>query len=368
MIRSGITGKNQNIAIVVAFGSPTVEHDLQVFSQQFGLPPAKLKIYYPQGQPTQVDPSWVGETAIDTQWAHALAPDATIHLVVAKDAFASEMFPAVEFATALGVQAVSMSWVFPEASFEGLFDHFFQNPGTVYLAGSGDVGGQTQYPSASPFVVSVGGTMLMLRQNGSRISETGWSGSGGGPSLFEPEPDYQIQFGIQSGGKRATPDVSFNATAFSIFTSTPAFGGATGWVVVDGTSVGTPCWAAIIALADQIRNLPLTDGHQELYNLAKGAQYVRNYNDITVGCAGSFCCTPGYDFVTGLGTPRANLLVRALGRDPDPVDDESEDFEESSSGDESSSSHGHHHPHPPHPHPHEHNHQHHHDRNESSSD
>ncbi|MCM3768448.1 hypothetical protein [Neobacillus niacini] len=267
-----------------------------------------------------------------------------------------------------------MSWTLPEASFEQAFGHFFQHPGTVYLAASGDAGGQIFYPSVSPFVVSVGGTTLLLRQNGSRIAETGWSGSGGGPSLFVHKPDYQIGFVI--GGKRGTPDISFIAdlaTGLSVFSSTPIPDGSTGWVVAGGTSVGTPCWADIIALADQIRNVPLTDGHQELYNLARGSQYARNYNDITVGCAGNFCCIPGYDFVTGLGTPRANLLVRALGNDPGPVDDESEDFESSSedfeknsSEDESGPDHGHHHHHPgPHDH---HHHHHHHDSDESSSD
>ncbi|MCM2535350.1 S53 family peptidase [Neobacillus pocheonensis] len=379
LIRSGITGKNQNIAIIVGFGSPTVENDLQVFSQQFGLPPAKLNIYYPDGQPSQVVPDWTLETAIDTQWVHALAPDATIHLVVAVSSAAGDLFSAVNFANNnLDVQVVSMSWGLPDSSFEQMFDHFFQKSGTVYLAASGDIGGKVTYPSASPFVVSVGGTTLLLRQNGSRIAETGWNGSGGGPSLFVPKPNYQI--GFVSGGKRGTPDVSFVgdlATGVSVFSSTPIPDGSTGWVVAGGTSVGTPCWAGIIALADQIRNVPLTDGHQELYNLAKGSQYARNYNDITVGCAGNFCCTPGYDFVTGLGTPRANLLVRALGNDPDPVDDESEDlesssedlesssedFEESSSEDESSSEHGHHHHHPDPP-----PHHHHHDHDESSTD
>lgn len=125
--------------------------------------------------------------------------------------------------------------------------------------------------------------------------------------------------------------------------------------MVGGTSLSTPCWAAIIALADQIRDVPLTDGHQELYNLAKGEEYAENYRDITVGTAGSFSCTPGYDFVTGLGTPRANHLVREL-----------EEFEESSS-EESSSDHGHHHHYPPHPHEND-RHHHHHDRDESSSD
>lgn len=83
------------------------------------------------------------------------------------------------------------------------------------------------------------------------------------------------------------------------------------WLVVGGTSVPTPCWAAIIGLADQIRKLPLTDGHQQIYTLATGSAYANNYYDITMDCAG-----PGYDFVTGIGSPRADHLVQALGCPP----------------------------------------------------
>ncbi|MDR7240869.1 S53 family peptidase [Neobacillus drentensis] len=358
LIRSGITGKGQSVAIVVANHNPTAQYDLEVFSNQFGLPRPNLNVIFATGtQPPTIDPEWTFETAIDTQWVHALAPDATIYLVEAASAHFLDLLFAVDVASNIpGVRVVSMSWFIPEVSFEGIFDFHFQHPGIVYVAASGDSGGLTVYPSASPFVLSVGGTSLVFNSKGKFLGETGWSGSGGGPSQFEPEPNYQIGFVPGTGGTRGTPDVSLNAdpaTGVSVFTSSPTPAGVTGWLTAGGTSVSAPCWAAIIALADQIRKVPLTDGHQELYNLAKGSQYARNYNDITVGTAGSFSCIPGWDFVTGLGTPRANHLVRALGRDHDPDNDESEDFEESSSEDESSSDHGHHQ---------------HHNRDESSSD
>jgi subtilase family serine protease len=196
--------------------------------------------------------------------------------------------------------------------------NFFQKRGTVYVASSGDTSGSRLYPAASPFVVAVGGTTLPLDRKGHRIGpETGWSASGGGPSNFEPEPKYQTEFTIKSGGRRAIPDVSFIAdpnTGVSVFTSTPTSNGTTGWIIVGGTSLSSPCWAAIIALADKIRKKPLEYAHHAIYNLATGAKrYSQNYRDIRIGCADGFCCTPGYDFVTGLGSPRANHLVLALG-------------------------------------------------------
>jgi subtilase family serine protease len=95
LIKRGITGKGQHIAIIDAFGSPTVKKDLQVFSKRFGLPRPKLKIYYPQGKPSKVNPDWALETALDVQWAHALAPDATIHLVVTKSNSLADLFRGV---------------------------------------------------------------------------------------------------------------------------------------------------------------------------------------------------------------------------------------------------------------------------------
>jgi subtilase family serine protease len=327
LFRRGITGARQNIATIVAFGSPTVEKDLRIFSRRFGLPPAKLKIHFPQGQPAQVDPGWALETAIDVQWAHALAPFATIHLVVAKDDTIGNLLGAVDFATSLDAQVVSMSWGDEENNVQPLLDFHFQHPGTVYVAASGDSGNEAPiWPALSPSVVAVGGTRLNRDIKGNFISETAWSDSGGGISQFFPEPDYQVAYGINTGPlpRRGSPDVAFvadPASGVAVFTSTPTDSGETGWLVVGGTSVSAPCWAAIIALADQIRKTPLTDGHRALYNLATGAKaYAKNYRDITIGSNGTcgpICnAGPGYDFVTGLGSPRVQNLVPGLRKQP----------------------------------------------------
>lgn len=320
LIKRGITGKGQDIAIVVAFHYPTAKKDLKIFSKQFGLPPAKLNVVFATGVEPPVDSGWALEAAIDVQWAHALAPRATIHLVEAASDLIGDLLVAVDVATQLG-QVVSMSWGDGENLVQPLLDFHFQNPGKVYVGSSGNVGGVTNWPAISPSVVGVGGTRLNRDKKGKFISETGWSGSGGGRSFSFPEPQYQIDFGLsfKTLGRRGSPDVSFvadPASGVSVFTSTPTPSGETGWLVAGGTSVSAPCWAAIIALADQIRKVPLTDGHQALYTLATGQDYAKNYRDITIGTAGTFSCTPGWDFVTGLGSPRAQNLVRGLRKQP----------------------------------------------------
>jgi subtilase family serine protease len=320
LIEKGITGKGQNIAIVVAFHYPTAEKDLKIFSKQFGLPSPKLKVHFATGVQPPVDSGWALEAAIDIQWAHALAPCATIHLVEAASDLIGDLLQAVDVASNIA-EVVSMSWGDGENAVQPFLDFHFQKPGVVYLASSGNIGGVTQWPATSPSVVAVGGTRLNRDINGKFISETGWSGSGGGRSVFFAEPDYQNDIEtINTAGRRVVPDVSFVAdptTGVAIFTTTPTPDAQTGWLVAGGTSVSAPCWAGIIALADQIRRTPFSFSniHDALYNLARNrGLYARNYRDITVGTAGTFSCLPGYDLVTGLGSPRVKNLVKALGK------------------------------------------------------
>ena len=120
-------------------------------------------------------------------------------------------------------------------------------------------------------------------------------------------------------GCRCVPDVAFVAdpnTGVLVYDSNydPY---ATGWWVVGGTSVSAQSWAALIALANQLRaaaGLPaLTDGHQALYNLASSAaKYQKCYRDITMGYNGDFQALTGYDLITGLGCPKAGGLIPAL--------------------------------------------------------
>jgi subtilase family serine protease len=145
-------------------------------------------------------------------------------------------------------------------------------------------------------VVGVGGTTLNLASNGAVVSETAWSGSGGGVSHYESKPVYQTSYGL-TYARRAVPDVSYDAdpnTGVLVYDSTP-YQGFSGWWVVGGTSAGAPQWAAIQALG-------LSANNNNFYQDAKSASYSSYFRDITVGSNG-YPATTGYDLVTGLGSP-----------------------------------------------------------------
>ncbi len=311
-------GAGQTISIVDAYGSPTITYDLLYFCYALRLPPADLMIYYPGGLPAGSDPGWAMETTLDVEWVHALAPGATIALVIAPTNAADDLFNAVRYAAqTLHAQVVSMSWGGDEFSDEAGYDTYFQNAGTVFVAASGDSGSGGQYPAASPNVVGAGGTALYLQQGTGTLKfpEVAWEGSSGGVSQYEPMPSYQASFGL-TGGMRSVPDVAFVADPN---TGVWVYDSVNGWYVVGGTSVSAQSWAAIVALANQFRAAgklaPLTDGHQALYTLAgSSARYNAKgyYRDITAGYNGDFAALVGYDFITGLGCPRAGMLVPAL--------------------------------------------------------
>ncbi len=334
------SGAGQTIAIVEACGSPNIksnpikgnEGDLAAFSAYYKLPPATLSIYNSPGsgqsdtcQQDGVD--WALETSLDVEWVHALAPRATIDLVIAPTESFVDLFAAVQYAVALTPQpqVVSMSWGGDEFSDEANFDSVFQNTGTVFIASSGDSGSGVQYPAASPNVVAAGGTSLYLRPNTGALKfpEVAWEGSGGGVSQIEAVPDYQVPFTI-GATKRYVPDVALAAdpdTGVWVYDSNYDASSGSNWYIIGGTSVAAPCWAAIVALADQLRAVPrarltpLTDGHNALYGLAAtAAEYKKYYRDITNGYNGDYEALVGYDLITGLGSPKANTLIPALGR------------------------------------------------------
>ena len=159
--------------------------------------------------------------------------------------------------------------------------------------------------------MSVGGTTLSLDSSGRLISETAWSGSGGGVSDYEPRPSYQYYWQDAWWG-RATPDVSYDAdpnTGVSVYVSN--YYGYTGWYTVGGTSAGAPQWAALFAIVNAGRSYPLSSSDVALYSLGK-ANYHWYYRDVIYGCDGGYCSTSGYDYVTGLGSPLAHHLIPSL--------------------------------------------------------
>jgi hypothetical protein len=255
-------GAGETIALIEEYHDPNIRSDLSTFDSAYDLPDPSLTVVNLAGKRT--DNSWALEESMDVEWAHAIAPGAKILVVEA----APSNFQTKELQNQLsavsiarntpGVVAISMSWGFVERSRELSYDRYFTTPaghtGITFIASSGDYG-FSWYPSASPNVLSVGGTSLSLTSSGSYQSETAWYWSGGGYSPYAPEPRYQST--VQSTGQRSTPDVSFDAnpsTGVNIYETSPRSGQGS-WRVYGGTSLGAPVWAGIIAIVDQGRAL-----------------------------------------------------------------------------------------------------------------
>ncbi len=302
------TGAGQTIAIVDAFDDPNIASDLQHFNQAFGLPDAHLTKAMPEGVPA-ADAGWSKEIALDVEWAHAIAPGASILLVEAISAAPDDMLRAVDFARQQpGVTTVSMSWGTSEFVTESSYDSLFTTPvghiGVTFVAASGDTSGESLWPAVSPNVLAVGGTSLLTNSQGTYGSESSWSNSGGGLSAFESEPTYQGQ--IQGSGQRATPDVAYNADpnrGFAVYDTVDG----TGWQSVGGTSAGAPQWAALIAIADQgraLQGLGSLDSAQTLTSLYQMA----NVPGVSFHPIGS----SEFNATTGLGSPVSNAIIAAL--------------------------------------------------------
>ena len=320
-------GAGQTIAIVNAFDDPSIEADLAIFNTQFNLPACTTfngcfkKTYVGNTKPplAPTGASWTNEVALDVEWAHAIAPKAKILLVEAQSTGFADMMPAVSLA-ASQASVVSMSWGGTEWATENYYDSIFQQTGVSFIAAAGDSGHTRMYPAASPYVVSVGGTSIPCRN----CTESAWSNTGGGASLYEPMPASQTNLGIAryNNSMRAIPDVAYNAdpnaAPFSIYDSQSG-----GWLLIGGTSAGAPQWAALMAIRNSERNtalLPNISAAQAyVYKVAAPSsniiyKYIRYttidqilFEDIKIGIDGTCgieCkAGKGYDELTGLGVP-----------------------------------------------------------------
>lgn len=300
-------GAGATIALIEAYDAPNLEGDLGIFDDTYGIAPCTIKNKclekHLMHKEIKINSGWTLETSLDVEWAHAIAPQAKILVVEAQTGSGANLLAAIDYAASLsGVTAISMSWGGPEFSEETSLDkHFVSNAHAVFFAASGDRGAGVSWPAASPNVVGVGGTALELFKNGSLIAESAWSGSGGGASAYEPEPDYQRAYAIpKANGHRAVPDVAYNAdpnSGYAVYKSSASSGG---WYTVGGTSAGAPQWAAIYALG---RTATL----QNMYNDKASTNTLKYFRDITSGANGTckyYCdARKRYDYVTGLGTP-----------------------------------------------------------------
>ncbi|MFJ4843900.1 MULTISPECIES: S8 family serine peptidase [unclassified Streptomyces] len=367
LYRAGITGKGRTIVIVDPFGSPTVQHDLDVYSARFGIKSTHVDVVkwgkVPRFDTSDADQiAWAGETTLDVEMAHAVAPDA--HIVLAETGVGRigdgttglrEVMDAEKALIDRGVgDVISQSWGVAENSFPGFNRGDFssienlryafkdaQKHGVTLVAASGDSGatnttsdGTSHYPyrvnawpTADPLVVSVGGTQLHLDAKGDRIAPDSVyndaGAGGGGLSHVFSRPSYQN--GVQRvGDHRGTPDLSMSASlkggawVYSSFNPKRV-----GWDVYVGTSEASPLFAGIVALADQAAGHRLGDIHQALYSL-----YARSSTDPSTGIvdvkdgtnnsyAGvtGYTAVKGYDMATGVGTIDAARFVPALAKE-----------------------------------------------------
>jgi hypothetical protein len=307
-------GTGQTIAIVDAYNDPTIASDLSTFDAYFGLPRASLSVVNETGGttlPAGTDAGWTTETALDVEWAHAIAPGAKIVLVEASSDSLSDLLTAVTTAAGYaGVSVVSMSWGGSEFRSQTRLDSNFTTPAghsnVAFVAASGDSGSGAEWPASSPNVLAVGGTTLTLSSSGGFGTEAAWTDGGGGVSRFETAASSQQA--VTGNSQRTTPDVAYDAnpnTGYAVYS-----GG--GWEEVGGTSAGAPQWAALVAVADQGRALagqgPLSTAQLEtlLYSAPSA-----DFHDITSGSNGN-AASVGYDLASGLGTPIASNLIPYL--------------------------------------------------------
>jgi kumamolisin len=293
------TGGVGAIAIIDAGFYPTAASDLHAFSAQFGIPDADLTVVFADGTQPPVYQEWLPEQALDIEWAHAMAPKAKLFLVESVQINTDPTWQAVDVAGKLvhdnGGGVVSMSWGIPEWPGELKADHNFTAPGAVYFAASGDYGlGIPFFPSASPKVVSVGGTVFNRDGNGNFVNEQYFSGGGGGTiSPFEPIPSYQNIISNIVGTHRGFPDVAADFCCAVFYLQ--------GWGSIGGTSWGTPTTAGIVNAAG-LRKQSTLDELSLIYGeYGKGIAYKGPFYDIT---AGDPNCKTGWDLCAGVGSPR----------------------------------------------------------------
>ncbi|MDP8012987.1 MAG: S53 family peptidase, partial [Nanoarchaeota archaeon] len=248
-----------------------------------------------------------------------LAPGAKIYLVLAPND--GDLLQAVNYTiNNLPVQIISISWGSPELDYSSFsisyYNSIFQSAyskGINVFVATGDMGAyngfstpNVNFPASSPYVISVGGTVLSVSDD-SYASETAWSDSGGGFSEYFSRPSFQPDL----GSYREVPDVAFNAG-----TTVCAFVNGS-WRGFIGTSLAAPSWAALDAILDQklggtSQLLPtLYSIYNNYGNLA--------FHQITSGCNGYYCANGGYSLVTGLGSPIANALVQILSKSSDTL-------------------------------------------------
>lgn len=319
----------QTIAIVDAYHAPTLEADLAVYNQTYGLPPCTiangcLTIVNQNGATSPVPPvdaNWALETSLDVQMVHAICQTCKILVVEANTNYFTDLGVAVNRAAAMGATSISNSYGARDWSGQTTYDSYYNHPGIFVTASSGDWGYGTYYPSSSSHVIGVGGTTLSLFANNSYAAESVWSGTGSGCSPYATAQNFQTGFlnwnATGCGSKRGVADVAAVAnpsTGVAVYNSTP-YAGRSGWWILGGTSVSSPIISATLAMME---NAPQgVDASSYVYTNSS------KFRDVTTGsngsCSGTTACTAGvgYDGPTGIGSPK--LLADPVGTNPTPT-------------------------------------------------
>lgn len=291
------------IAIVDAGYYPTAQSDLDAFDSYFGIPATTITQVWPGPIRPPSYGDWEVEEALDIEWAHAMAPQAKLFLVVSvlcnsPQCATDPTWGAVQYAGELVAQngggVVSMSFADAEISEETSFDQYFTTPGVVYFAAAGDGGlGVSAYPAASPNVVAVGGTYFNRDSNGNFTYEQYYTGGGGGDiSPYEPRPSYQNGIAGIVGNFRGYPDVASDFCCTAIYLQGS-------WGSVGGTSWASPTFAGIVNAAGS-RHQSSVAQLTTMYNeMGSPIQYHSDFNDITTGDPR---CKIGWDLCTGIGS------------------------------------------------------------------
>jgi subtilase family serine protease len=377
----GITGKGSTIVIVDSFGSPTIKHDLSVFDATFGLPaPPSLKVITPAGKLPKWNPNnsdmvgWAGETTLDVEYAHTIAPGANILLVETpvSETEGVHGFPQIVSAEEYvlrhyHVDVISQSFsateqTFPsKASVQALrgANLLAQKDHVTMLAASGDSGAAdvglnettyylhpvTSWSDSDPLVTGVGGTQLHLDANGSRTApDNVWNDTynkatnefvfgnagpnpnagGGGKSILFARPSYQNGVKKVVGSARGVPDIAMSAACNGAVDTYSTFSGApAGWTQTCGTSEATPLFSGIVALAAQDAGHSLGLINPALYTMSErglpGIVPVTTGNNTVSFAQGGhqhtvhgFSARAVYSLAAGVGTIDALYFVPEL--------------------------------------------------------
>jgi subtilase family serine protease len=350
-----------------------IYRDLEAFDRRFNLPPVSLAVI-PALDPAAVPDAADFEEVMDTEIVHAVAPGVHIQVLLADNryplralrfAVANQLGDVISMSLGFGEQCASaasagaLHQITERAAAQGVSlvassgDYGAVAPPCLLAATSADAAAGVLLPGADPLVTAVGGTRLVVQQpSGRYLGETAWntpprrgpgppdadltspgaigpdpfagvphsSASGGGFSRLFARPDFQARLpGIGVG--RGVPDVAADADPSTSIATVIVSDGSPVLRGAGGTSAGAPLWAGLAALADQEAGRSLGPLNPTLYRIAVGPRRSTAFHDVTVGNNNAtfpprvipgFSAGPGWDPVTGWGSPDAAVLVPLL--------------------------------------------------------